>query len=78
MCIRETHARNPGGGRRQPERHIAASSNSPASQQLVLTVTVPAGVLPGQVIQIQAPDGRIVNVTVPPQCGPGSSFQVQV
>ena len=45
---------------------------------VMLRVVVPQGVRPGQTIQIATPDGRRVNVQVPPSCGPGSSFQVKV
>ncbi|MEO2179836.1 MAG: hypothetical protein ABGW86_00975 [Candidatus Poseidoniia archaeon] len=44
----------------------------------ILTVTVPAGVVAGQQIQIKAPTGQLVNVKVPEGCGPGSQFKIQI
>jgi hypothetical protein len=41
------------------------------------TVTLPAGVSSGQVIHVQAPDGAINAITVPPGFGPGSTFTVE-
>jgi len=43
----------------------------------MLSVTVPAGVMPGQQLQVQAPTGPVL-VQVPQGMGPGSVFQVQV
>jgi len=43
-----------------------------------LEVTVPPGVEPGQVIRVQAPDGRVKEVTVPDGMGVGSTFYVEL
>ena len=50
----------------------------PVSTPTILTVTVPAGVMAGQQIQIKAPTGQLVNVKVPEGCGPGSQFKIQI
>jgi len=45
----------------------------------MVAVTVPQGVLPGQMLQVVAPDGsgRMVKAAVPHSIGPGSTFMVQ-
>lgn len=45
---------------------------------VVLQVQVPAGAQPGQLLQVQAPDGRIARVQVPPGAMPGQTLQVQI
>jgi hypothetical protein len=40
-------------------------------------VTLPDGVSSGQVIHVQAPDGAVNAITVPPGFGPGSTFTVE-
>ena len=41
------------------------------------SATVPPGVSPGQMIQVAAPDGRIVQAAVPPGMSTGSTFMVR-
>ena len=41
------------------------------------TVTLPDGVVAGQTIHVQAPDGRVNAIVVPPGFGPGSTFTVE-
>merc|ERR1719360_463814 len=41
-----------------------------------MLVTLPADAVFGQVYQVQAPDGRMVNFQVPHGAGPGSEVQV--
>lgn len=41
------------------------------------TVTLPEGVVAGQTIHVQAPDGRLNAIIVPPGFGPGSTFTVE-
>jgi len=41
------------------------------------TVTLPDGVVAGQTIHVQAPDGRLNAIVVPPGFGPGSTFTVE-
>mmetsp|Transcript_15557 Transcript_15557/g.24185 ORF Transcript_15557/g.24185 Transcript_15557/m.24185 type:complete len:148 (-) Transcript_15557:602-1045(-) len=50
----------------------------PVQQANKLEVTVPPGVEPGQVIRVQAPDGRVNEVTVPDGMGVGSTFFVDL
>lgn len=50
------------------------SSNEPTS----MTITVPPGVVPGQVLTVGLPDGRTVNVQVPAGCNAGSQFTITV
>jgi hypothetical protein len=58
----------------QPQAPPAAAPAAP----MILTVTVPDGVMAGQQIQIKAPTGQLVNVKVPEGCGPGSQFKIQI
>lgn len=41
----------------------------------VITVTCPAGVAAGMPLSVMAPDGRQIQVMVPPGVGPGMQFQ---
>jgi hypothetical protein len=41
------------------------------------TVTLPEGVKEGQTIHVQAPDGKINAIVIPPGFGPGSTFTVE-
>lgn len=43
-----------------------------------MTITVPAGVVPGQVLTVTMPTGQSVNVQVPAGCPPGSQFTITV
>ena len=43
-----------------------------------MTITVPAGVVPGQVLTVTMPTGQSVNVQVPAGCQPGSQFTITV
>jgi len=44
---------------------------------LILSVTLPPGVSPGDTIHVQAPSGALNAIQVPPGMGPGSSFTVE-
>ena len=59
------------GGIAQPQ--IGATAAKPQFIQ----VTLPAGVSSGQTIQVQAPDGRLNEIIIPPGFGPGSTFTVE-
>lgn len=48
----------------------------PAPQ--MMSVTCPAGAMPGTSVQIQAPDGRVLAVQIPAGVVPGAQFQVQL
>jgi len=50
----------------------------PATQSLQMTVTVPAGAVPGAAIQLKIPDGRQIQVHVPAGKKQGDTFLVQV
>lgn len=57
----------------------AAAAKPPATTgPTTLQVQVPHGVSPGQLLQVQAPDGRVVKIAVPPGVQPGQTLQVQV
>ena len=43
-----------------------------------MTITVPPGVVSGQVLTVTMPNGQVVNVQVPPGCAPGSQFTISV
>jgi hypothetical protein len=47
------------------------------SDSACFIVTLPNGVNAGQVIHVQAPDGRINEIIVPDGFGPGSTFTVE-
>jgi len=51
-------------------------AQSPARQQFM--VQIPAGVQGGAVMTMRAPDGRLVQVRVPPGAAPGTTIQVTV
>ncbi len=51
-----------------------ATPPSPSS----MTITVPPGVVPGQILTVTMPSGTSVNVQVPPGCPPGSQFTITV
>ena len=60
-----------------PQPQAPPPAAAPAAP-MILTVTVPDGVIAGQQIQIKAPTGQLVNVKVPEGCGPGSQFKIQI
>ena len=41
-------------------------------------VAVPPGMGPGESLQVQTPDGSMMEATIPPGVGPGQEFEVQV
>lgn len=43
----------------------------------LIVVTLPQGVTEGQTIHVQAPNGKINAIVVPPGFGPGSTFTVE-
>ena len=49
-----------------------------AAQPASMTITVPPGVVPGQVLTVTMPNGQVVNVQVPTGCAPGSQFTISV
>ena len=49
-----------------------------ASESTSMTITVPPGVVSGQVLTVTLPDGRSVNVQVPAGCNAGSQFTITV
>lgn len=69
-----------------PARAPAAVSSAPAPMMMgaatpgpvQMQVQVPEGAVEGTTLQVQAPDGRLVQVTVPAGVAPGSTMLVQV
>ena len=57
-----------------PEAPVAPPPASPSN----MTITVPPGVVPGQVLTVTMPNGQVVNVQVPPGCASGSQFTISV
>ena len=43
-----------------------------------MTITVPPGVVAGQVLTVTMPSGQVVNVEVPPGSSSGSQFTITV
>ena len=58
----------------QQQQQIQTVVATPVGGARQVSVTVPAGVAPGQVLQIQTPDGLMVQVAVPAGACPGSTF----
>jgi hypothetical protein len=50
----------------------------PLNQPSTMTITVPPGVVPGQVLTVTMPSGQVVNVQVPTGSSPGSQFTITV
>ena len=57
---------------------MAAIPEAPAAAPTSMTITVPPGVVSGQVLTVTMPNGQVVNVQVPPGCPPGSQFTISV
>ena len=55
-----------------------APTAPPAAAPTSMTITVPPGVVSGQVLTVTMPNGQVVNVQVPPGCPPGSQFTISV
>lgn len=67
-------AQNPPTMGAVPEAAPTFPSPSPSQ----MTITVPPGVVSGQVLTVTMPNGQVVNVQVPPGCTPGSQFTISV
>ena len=50
----------------------------PVGAPSTMTITVPPGVVSGQVLTVTMPNGQVVNVEVPPSCLSGSQFTITV
>ena len=65
-----------------PQPAPASSPPQPAPQPVgvpsTMTITVPPGVVSGQVLTVTMPNGQVVNVEVPPGCLSGSQFTITV
>ena len=59
-----------------PQPQPVAQPAPQAAQTLM--VSIPPGVMPGQMMQVQSPFGGVFMVQVPPGVGPGAQMQVQV
>ena len=64
----------------QPQRVAPAPVPQPVAQPVAqrqqFMVQIPAGVAPGAVMTVRAPDGRLLQVQVPAGAVPGSTIQV--
>ena len=49
---------------------------APAASQTTLAITIPQGSAPGSMMQVQAPNGQMIQVMVPQGAFPGSVIQV--
>ena len=56
----------------------APAAVPPVNQPSTMTITVPPGVVPGQVLTVTMPSGQVVNVQVPSGSTPGSQFTITV
>lgn len=59
------------------QNDILANCNSSSLFFFSRLVTLPDGVTEGQTIHVQAPNGKINAIVVPPGFGPGSTFTVE-
>ena len=50
----------------------------PVGAPSTMTITVPPGVVSGQVLTVTMPNGQVVNVEIPPGCSSGSQFTITV
>ena len=57
---------------------IPEAPAAPPAAPTSMTITVPPGVVSGQVLTVTMPNGQVVNVQVPPGCMPGSQFTISV
>ena len=57
---------------------IPEAPAAPPAAPTSMTITVPPGVVSGQVLTVTMPNGQVVNVQVPPGCAPGSQFTISV
>jgi len=57
---------------------IPGAPPPPPAAPTSMTITVPPGVVPGQVLTVTMPNGQVVNVQVPPGCASGSQFTISV
>ena len=56
-----------------------AATVVPVPQTETVNIQVPAGVVAGQMLQVQSPTtGKVVNVMVPEGVQPGQTLQVQI
>ncbi|KAJ8613656.1 hypothetical protein CTAYLR_003142 [Chrysophaeum taylorii] len=67
-CVRNKDRKNP--------QRVELATVETGKNDTVVEVTVPEGVAPGQQIYVDTPDGERVEVRVPDNMGPGSTFQV--
>ena len=61
-----------------PTQPPAVAPQIPTNEPTSMTITVPPGVVSGQVLTVGLPDGRTVNVQVPAGCNAGSQFTITV
>jgi len=61
-----------------PAATPSAAAPPAAPDSTSMTITVPPGVVSGQVLTVTLPDGRSVNVQVPAGCNAGSQFTITV
>ena len=61
-----------------PPAAMPSMAAAPVNQPSTMTITVPPGVVPGQVLTVTMPSGQVVNVQVPSGSMPGSQFSITV
>ena len=57
---------------------VQQAPSMPSNEPMSMPITVPPGVVSGQVLTVTLPDGRSVNVQVPVGCNAGSQFTITV
>lgn len=71
--------------RRRSQGSTSSSSSTPTCEAVAATnggqafrVRVPSGASPGDTLRFRAPDGRLIEIDLPPGCAPGQKVTIEV